>query len=239
VPDHRPSAPRLATAPRLLGSWRAPVFTVLLAASTLAGCGPLPNGEYWKGSFLHIDTPRYTFEVPEGWREAKAEDYPALGFNRSVFARVDAEERKKLLQNAELELQAIDTGLISSQGAWIQVISVAGSGGYGVRGLPQYGLSESEKQALWERFATGRIQRALPGDKPVLTLESIDIPTYGSNRLLRLRFRSDERRGSMHWTILGLYTAVDTILLAHLGTPENRDEGIAGLEAIATSLRLD
>jgi len=42
----------------------------------------------------------------------------------------------------------------------------------------------------------------------------------------------------MHWTVLGLYTVNDTIFLAHLGTPENRDEGIAGLEAIATSLRL-
>jgi len=34
------------------------------------------------------------------------------------------------------------------------VRSAAGSGGYGVRDLTQYGLSEKEKQALWERFAT-------------------------------------------------------------------------------------
>ena len=76
-------------------------------------------------------------------------------------------------------------------------------------------------------------------DFTVLLAESIDIATYGFNKLLRLRFRSDERRGSMHWTVLGLYAVNDTIFLAHLGTPENRDEGIAGLEAIATSLRLD
>jgi len=218
--------------------WRTPAFLILLALSGLPACGPLPAGEYWKGSFLHSYPPRYTFEVPDGWREAKAEDYPSLGFNRSVFARLDEAGRKKLLQNAQLELRALDTGLISSQGAWIQVRSVAGSGGYGSRGLPLFGFSEKEQQALWERFATSRIQGAPPEDKPVLTLESIDFPTYGLNRLLRLRFRSDELRGSMHWTVLGLYTAVDTILLAHLGTPENRAEGIAGLEAIATSLRL-
>jgi hypothetical protein len=220
-------------------SWRAPVFIVLLAVSSLSGCGPLPNGEYWKGSFLHIYPPRYTFDVPEGWREAKASDYPSLAYNRGVFARLDAAGRKKLLQNAELELEALDTGLISAQGAWIQVGSVYGSGGFGERDLTQYGLSESEKQAIWARFATGRIERAPPGDKPVLTLESIDMVTYGFNRLLRLRFRSDELRGAMHWTVLGLYTANDTIMLAHLGTPENRDEGIAGFEAIATTLRFN
>jgi len=221
--------------------WSRRVFvaSTLLTLTGLSACGPLPNGEYWKGSFLHIHPPRYTFEVPEGWREAKVEDYPLLGFNRSVYARLDEAGRKQLLQNAEFELQRLDTGLISSEGAWIQVRSVAGSGGFGPRGLPRFGLSEREQQEIWERYATGRVQRAPPGDKPVLTLESMDIPTYGRNRLLRVRFRSDELRGSMHWTILGLYTEVDSILLAHLGTPENREEGIAGLEAIATSLRLD
>jgi len=222
-------------------TWSRRVFVVvaLFALTSLPACGPLPKGEYWKGSFLHVYPPRYTFEVPDGWREAKVEDYPLLGFSRNIFARLDEAGRQKLLQNADLELQTLDTGLISSQGAWIQVRSVAGSGGYGQRGLPEFGLSEKEQQALWERFATSRIQGAPPGDKPVLTLESIDIAWYGINRLLRVRFRSDELRGSMHWTVLGLYTDVDTILLAHLGTPENREEGIAGFEAIAASLRLN
>jgi hypothetical protein len=219
----------------------APAFILLasLALSCLSGCGPLPKSEYWKGSFVHLDPPRYTFEVPEDWREAKVEDYPSLGFNRSVFARLDAAGRDRLLQSAALELQALDTGLISSRGAWIQVQSMAGSGGDGVRSFTRFGLTDKEKQELWENFATGRIQRAPAGDKPVLTLESLDVTSYGANRLLRLRFRSDELRGSMHWTVLGLYTSADTVLIAHLGTPENRDEGLAGLEAIATSLRLD
>jgi hypothetical protein len=221
--------------------WSRRVFVVitLFVLTGLSACGPLPKGEYWKGSFLHIDLPRYTFDVPEGWREAKAEDYPRLGFNRVVFERLDEPGRKKLLQNAELELQSLDTGLISSQGAWIQVASAYNSGGYGLTDLTQYGLSDREKQAMWERFATGRIQRAPAHDKPVLTLESMDLVNYRFNRLLRLRFRSDESRGSLHWTVLGLYTASDTILLAHLGTPENREEGIAGLETIAASLRLN
>ena len=62
---------------------------------------------------------------------------------------------------------------------------------------------------------------------------------YGLNRVLRVRFRSDEVRGSMHWTVLGLFNSTDTISLAHVGTPEDREEGIAGLEAIASSIRFE
>lgn len=220
-------------------SWRAFAFSVLLSVVSLAACGPLPSGEYWQGSYLHVYRPKYSFEVPSGWREAKAEDYPSLAFNRRLFAGLDDAGRQKLLQSGGLELQALDTGLISSQGAWIQVRSVAGAGGYWAGELPRFGLTDSQKKVLWERFATRRIESAPPGDKPALTLESIDIENYGFNRLLRLRFRSEELRGSLRWTVLGFYSGNDTILLAHLGTPENPEEGIAGLDAIATSLRLD
>jgi hypothetical protein len=50
-----------------------------------------------------------------------------------------------------------------------------------------------------------------PIDKPKLTLESIDVVSYESSN--------------------------DTVSLAHLGTPEDRNEGIAGFEEIVASLR--
>jgi hypothetical protein len=56
---------------------------------------------------------------------------------------------------------------------------------------------------------------------------------------LRVRFRSDEARGSLHWTVIGFFNSTDTISLAHVGTPEDRDEGLAALEAIVTSLRFN
>lgn len=229
-------------APRV---WRDPVFVILLVLLSVLGCGPLPKGEYWKGSFLHLDPPRYTFEVPEGWREAKASDFPSLGFNRRLFATLNETNRSAFLQRAELDIQAVDTGLISARGAWIQIGSEAGSGGWYSTSSPlsrdplRFGLSDREKQALWQRFEASRIQRASPTDIPTLTLESIDVVIYGLNRALRIRFRSDEVRGSMHWTVLGVYTNNDTVSLAHLGIPEDRAEGLDGLEAIATSLRFN
>jgi hypothetical protein len=144
------------------------------------------------------------------------------------------------LERAELELQGIDTGLISSRGAWIQVGSEARSGGWYSSSNPlQFGLTEQDKKGLWERFARARTDNAPPTDKPPLTLESIDVVDYGLNRFLRVRFRSDEARGSLYWTVLGFFNSSDTISLAHVGTPENREEGLAALEAIATSIRFD
>ena len=215
-------------------------LTVLALVSILPACAPLPKGEYWQGSYLHLDPPRYTFDVPEGWREATPGDYAQLGFNRKGFERLDAAGRRALLERAEVDLQAIDTGLISREGAWIQVGSVARSGGWYLTNNPlQFGISEQEKKAIWDNFARSRVERAPDTDKPTLSLESIDVVDYGPNRVLRVRFRSDEVRGSLHWTVMGFYNASDTISFAHLGTPENREEGLAALETIVSSLRFN
>ena len=219
---------------------RLGLICIALAASSLSACAPLAKGEYWNGSYVHLDPPRYTFELPPDWREATPADYESLGFNRRVFARLDAAGRRALLERAELELQAIDTGLISSRGAWIQVGSEARSGGWYSSSNPlQFGLSEQDKKGMWERFSQARIDRAPASDKPALTLESIDVVDYGLNRVLRVRFRSDEARGSLHWTVMGFFNSTDTISFAHVGTPEDRDEGLAALEAIVTSLRFN
>jgi hypothetical protein len=216
------------------------LIALALAACSLSGCAPLPIGEYWGSSYVHLDPPRYTFDVPDGWRQATPSDYASLGFNRRGFARLDEAGRRSLLERAELELQAIDTGLISSGGAWIQVGSEARSGGWYSSSNPlQYGLSEKDKQGLWERFARARTDNAPASDKPTLTLEAVDVVDYGLNRFLRVRFRSDEARGSLYWTVLGFFNSTDTVSLAHVGTPENREEGLAALETIAKSLRFD
>lgn len=223
------------------GPARVPLtLLIVLTTLCLSGCAPIPKGEYWKGSYMHLDPPRYTFEVPDGWRGATAADYPALGFNRRVFASLDAKGRSAALERAQEDFEVIDTALISERGAWIQVSSEMGSGGWYATTDPlRFGLTEADKQSLWKAFAASRIQRAPPTDKPTLTLESIDVVNYGANRMLRVRFRSDEARGSMNWTVLGFYSANNTVSLAHVGTPENRDEGIDGLERIAVSIRYD
>jgi hypothetical protein len=203
-------------------------LTILVLLSALSACAPLPKGEYWKGAYVHLDPPRYTFFVPEGWRQATPADYARLGFNRKGFERLDEAGRRAQLERAELELESIDAGLISPEGAWIQVGSQARSGGWYSSNNPlRFGLTEQEKNGLWDNFARARIDHAP------------DVVDYGLNRVLRVRFRSDEARGSLYWTVIGFFNSSDTISLAHVGTPENREAGLSALEAIVTSLRFD
>ena len=133
--------------------------TILVAAGmlmSLAGCGPLPKGEFVRGTYLHLDRPRYSFEVPEGWRAATAADYPTLAFNRRAFAGLDAAGRRTALQRAELELENLDRGLISPEGAWIQVASEARAISYVSSDPLRLGLSERDKQTVWQRFSAAR-----------------------------------------------------------------------------------
>lgn len=184
----------------------------IVAMVILPSCAPLPKAEYWDGYFRHLHPPRYTFKVPDGWREATPSDSPALGFNR-------------------------DTSLMSSRGAWIQVRSQTGPGGWYAFQDLRFGLSDRERQAIWQRVSTSLIQAAAPAERPTLTLESLDLEDYGENRVLRLRFTAEAPRGSMHWTVLEFYGSSGAVIVAHVGTPRDRDEGLAALEKL--SFRFD
>jgi hypothetical protein len=194
--------------------------SVVLATLAVAGCAPLPKAQYWDGWFQHVDPPRYTFEVPEGWRPAAATDYPSL-------------------ERAELEMPRDDTALISTRGAWIRVVSASGPGGWYTRRDFSFELSEREKQLLWERFSARLIQAVPPDERPTLTLESLGFEYYGQNRPLRLRFRADGPGGSVQWTVLEFHGSSGLVTLAHVGTPENPEEGISGFEVLAQSFRFE
>lgn len=218
---------------------RACAPIVLLTTLTLSSCAPLPKAEYWDGIFRHLHVPRYSFRVPDGWREARASDYPLLGFNRRFFQTLDDAGRSATMRRAEMEMQGRDASLISSNGAWIQVSSAAGTGGRYSGDRLRFGLAQGEKETIWHNFSTRLIESAPPADKPKLALESIDVEDYAHNRVVKVAFRSDAARGPMHWTVLTFYSGPDVVAVAHVGVPEDRNEGIAGLEAIARTFRFD
>jgi len=43
----------------------------------------------------------------------------------------------------------------------------------------------------------------------------------------------------MHWTLLAFDRSSDLVTIAHVGIPEDRNEGIAGLDVIARTFRFD
>ncbi len=211
---------------------------VALATLMLAGCAPVPKAEYWQGYFRHLHPPRYMFQVPDGWRQATISDYPSLGFNRGVFERLDEAGRSAAMQRVELDMQSRDTGLVSSRGAWIQVASAVGAGGWYTFKDLRFGLGDREKQEIWQRLSTNLTQAAPAGEKPNLTLQSLDVvEDYWVRNVLRLRFTADVPRGSMHWTVLEFYSSAGVVTVAHVGIPEDSGEGIAGLDVLAQSFR--
>jgi len=46
-------------------------------------------------------------------------------------------------------------------------------------------------------------------------------------------------RGLMYWTVLGFYSSAHVVAIWHVGIPEDRNEGVAGLEAIGRSFRFE
>jgi hypothetical protein len=219
--------------------WRSWASLVVLATSTLPGCAPLPKTEYWGGYFRHLHPPRYTFQVPDGWRAATISDYPSLGFNRRLFQRLDEAGRRAAMQRAEVEMQGRDASLISSRGGWIQVQSAESAEGW-YAGRDRFGLTDQQKKAMWQRLSTSMTQAAPPGEKPTLTLQSLDlVDDYFVRNVLRLRFTVDGPRGSMRWTVLEFYGSAGTVNVAHVGIPEDSEEGIAGLEGLASSFRFN
>src|SRR5262245_31923163 len=181
---------------------RKQLLAALLSTFILTSCAPVPKVKYWDGWFLHLHHPKYTFEIPDGWRPATVSDYPSLGFNRHVFQTLDEATRNEAMKRAELEMQARDTGLISPRGAWIQVASASVPGNWYTRRDLRFGLSDRQRQEMWRQFLTRLRQSATPTDEPNFILESLDFEDYGANRPLRLRFTADESRGSIHWTVL-------------------------------------
>ena len=77
------------------------------------------------------------------------------------------------------------------------------------------------------------------GRKPTPTLESLDFEYYAENRPRRLRFRAAGLRASMHWAVLEFYGSSGVVTVARVGIPENREEGIDGLEVLARSFRFE
>lgn len=216
---------------------RKRLLILLLSTFILTSCAPVPTVKYWDGWFFHLHHPKYTFQIPDGWRPATVSDYPTLGFNRRSFETLDDANRNAALERAQLEMQTRDTGLISPRGAWIQVASASAPGNWYARRDLRFGLSDRQKQEMWQQFSTRLRQSATPTENPNFILESLDFEYYGANRPLRLRFTADEPRGSIHWTVLEFYGSSGVVTVAHMGIPENRDEGIPGLEVLARSFR--
>lgn len=208
---------------------------VLLAALAVSGCALVPTFERETRVFVQRAA-AYAFRIPDGWRPARSADYASVGFNRGILQRLDEPARAALLQAGTRELESHEIVLVSTRGAWIQVDSGPVTG---ARLRPGQRLDERERESLWTWWATFLRQTAPPSDTPRLSVVDMEVVEYGPNAALRVRYVAEVQRGPMRWTVLFLHGESRSATVAHVGTPEDANEGLTGLETVARSFRFE
>lgn len=198
----------------------------------LAGCAFLPRGEYRAGAFLHRD-PTYSFRIPEGWRAARASDVESFGYARLALKLVSDERRPRLRQGLLTMMEKADTVLISSGGAAFVVLNTPNPDG--IRIPATRVLSEKERAVL-----VGAVTKALELYERIKTgdivLESVELREYGPTPMFVITARVS---ALLTARVLVLTGSSHLITAFHVGTPENDDEGLPGVEELATSFRFE
>jgi hypothetical protein len=181
-------------------------------------------------------SPDFSFQIPQGWRPAEPSDWTSFGANQRPLQKLNEYGKIQFQHRGAAEIARYPAVLISSRGSWIDVQIVPNQGAKYSRG---YVLTDGEKNTLWQRFEGDFVAAAAAGDKPRLTLDSIDVVDFGPNTVLKLHFRRDDQRGLTVWTFLVFYGARHLVAVSHCGIPDAPDEGIAGLDVIANSFRFE
>lgn len=188
------------------------------------------------GPFLRLRNPNLVFRVPSGWREATASDYESFGRNQRVLERLVEPARSQFLLEGARHMSKSAAVLISSRGAWLDVRSDVNPG---VRFPSGYRLNEQEKQIVWRGFSAMVARNSPPTDPPALTLKSMDVSDYGPSTALRIRYLLEAQRGAMHGMVLVLFSPTHVVCLSHVGIPDDPNEGLQGIEAVARSFRFE
>jgi hypothetical protein len=210
----------------------------IAVALCLTACSTLPlsrNAEFRAGLALYND-PKFSFQIPDGWRPATAEDWLRFGANQRVLSIMTDQGRRDFQRIGAEELAKYPMVLISARGAWINVTFAPNKG---VRYPAGYVLNDAEKKNIWQAVESALLKDSPPTDRPVLTMRSVDVTEFGGNVALRLRFLREDRRGVFTWTVLAFYGDRHVVPVAHVGVPENEDEGIEGLEVIGRTFKCE
>ena len=67
----------------------------------------------------------------------------------------------------------------------------------------------------------------------------MDVRDYGKNTVLFFRIQREDQRGSFLWTAIAFFSDRFVLTFEHCGISDSPDEGLSGLEAMATSFTFD
>jgi hypothetical protein len=210
---------------------------VLLAAAILsASCVQLtpPKMEYRAGRALYSD-PKFSFQVPEGWRPATSADWTRFSVNAGIIDRMNEWERAQFARQGRTELSRYHAVLIHSTRAWMDVKIAESQGAMFRKGQ---GLTDIESDFLWRSYEKALVDAAPVTDKPKYSLEYMDLADYGANTAISLILTKMDRRGTTRWNLLG-FVSETHIVTVSIGTVERSSDVIDGLDLIGRTFRFE
>jgi hypothetical protein len=211
---------------------------VLLAAILSVSCAHLtpPEMEYRAGRALYSD-PKFSFQVPEGWRPATGADWSRFSMNAWVMDRMNERDRAYFVAQGRADLARYHAVLIHQTGAWMDV-KIAVSQGQGAMFRRGQGLTDIERDFLWRSYEKALVDAAPATDKPRYSLEYMDLADYGPNTALSLIMTKMDRRGTTRWNLLGFLSETHIVTVS-IGTVERSSDVIDGLDLIGRTFRFE
>jgi hypothetical protein len=219
--------------------WLAALAAVLATGCAGATAPPASPGDsraataQEAGRFSFPD-PAFSFAIPAGWRRVTAADATRLEINQRTVSRLNEQGRRALEERLGADLAKSPGGLTNEAGAWVSVAVTPNSG---TRYAQGYQLTPRERDALWRVFARTMADRAPEGNKPVLTLRTLEIRDYPGGAARVLSYAQEDLMGTVIWTQVRFFTEGSAVVLLHAATAENPANGLEGLEAMAQSFR--
>jgi hypothetical protein len=183
--------------------------------------------------FLHRD-PTYSFRIPDGWRQATAENAESIGWVRFELKLATAERQAKSRQGLQTLMKQADAILVSPGGAAIVLVNAPNREGLRI---PARGVLSAKEEAVFLAGLTKRVSDAIKKEGTSdFTIESADLVEYGPLPATLIKSRLFAR---MTVRMLFLAGSSHGVLVMHFGIPEEDDEGLLGFEELAKSFRFE
>lgn len=223
-------------APGVIGLRSA--LALLVALVGITGCAQLapPKMDYRAGLALYSN-PRFSFQVPEGWRVANPDDWSRFSITERARSRLSAQGRAQAAAAVRKAWPGFAAVFIHDSGAWMDVMV---SEFKSLTRFPRgYTLGELEKDRMWDAFAKTYVDKSPSGDKPRITRVSLDLKDNTQGPALFVVFKKEDLSGESIWSVLGFVSENHTVTVEYGIAAGRPSDGIEGLDVVARTFRFE
>ena len=225
---------------RMIGSIVRRAHPALVIATTMliAGCAHLspPRMEYRAGLALY-STPKFSFQVPAGWRAAVPDDWSRFSITERGASKLSQQGRAQVADKMRAAWTQFAAVFIHDSGAWMHVAIEKYTGPVK---LPRgYVLTDIEKESMWSGFSKALVAFADPTDKPRLSLVSLDLKDNVQGAVLFIVYNKRDLSGESVWSVLGFISDTHGVTVEYGMAAGRPSAGIEGLDVVASTFRFE